>query len=286
MKQCKLLNLPRSRLYYKKRVRIKDDKALKEEIKVIYEKYPFYGYRKITEVLKQSGIKINHKKVERLMKELKIHALYPKANLSKPCRNGDKYPYLLKGIDIDMINKVWSGDITYIRTSKGYVYLFAIIDLYSRKIMSYRLSTSLDSSFCISAFEEAVYRYGKPDIFNTDQGKQFSNKDFINKLISLNIRISMDSKGRALDNIFIERFWRSLKYEEVYLKEYQSLMECRESIDSYFRFYNEIRPHQSLNYRTPDEVYESSERVCSELVFSSGYTQRQGMCKEYLHLNE
>lgn len=254
-KQCDLLGFSRSVYYYNSRGDPYPDKHDKEKITEIYEQCPFYGYRKITKVMKESGVIINHKKVQRLMKEQNIRAIYRKPNLSKPGREAKIYPYLLRDIIIDKSNKVWSGDITYINLKGGRVYLFGIVEHKSRKVMSWRLSNTLDSYFCLEALEEAIDRYGKPEIFNTDQGSQFSSNDFTGKLKEHGIRISMDGKGRAIDNVFIERIWRSLKYEEVYLKEYKDLKECRESIDSYFRFYNEIRPHQSLNYRTPDEVY-------------------------------
>jgi putative transposase len=184
-----------------------------------------------------------------------IEALYPKRNLSRPHPEHKVYPYLLRGMDIDKPNKVWCADITYIRLKHGFVYLVAILDWYLRKVLSWELSNTMDDWFCVSALESAIRHYGKPEIFNTDQGSQFTGKDFTDVLKSHEIKISMDGKGRALDNVIIERFWRSLKYEEVYLKEYESMMECREGIDRYIRKYNSFRPHSSVGRITPDMAY-------------------------------
>jgi putative transposase len=205
--------------------------------------------------LRLEGRKVNRKRIQRLMRVMGIEALYPKRNLSRPHPEHKVYPYLLRGMDIDKPNKVWCADITYIRLKHGFVYLVAILDWYSRKVLSWELSNTMDDWFCVSALESAIRHYGKPEIFNTDQGSQFTGKDFTNVLKLYEIKISMDGKGRALDNVIIERFWRSLKYEEVYLKEYENMAECREGIDHYIRKYNSFRPHSSVGRMTPDMAY-------------------------------
>ena len=220
-----------------------------------YLECPFYGYRKITRALQAKGHEINRKRVQRLMQEIGIQAIYPKPNLSKPCIQHKKYPYLLSGLEITHPNHVWAIDITYIKITGGFIYLSAIIDLYSRKALSWKISNTMDVDFCIEALEEAVNKYGSPEILNSDQGSQFTSNDFISKLEEHKIKISMDGKGRAKDNIFIERLWRSLKYEEIYIKEYENISECIKGVNRYFNFYNSQRFHQSLKYKTPDEVY-------------------------------
>ena len=228
---------------------------------LIFEEYkgcPFYGYRKITEALRRKGYWVNRKRVYRLMREMGIKAIYPKPNLSKPAPGHEIYPYLLRGLAIDHSNQVWATDITYIRLQGGFVYLAAIIDLYSRKVLSWALSNTLDVQFCLDALEDALMNYGKPEIFNSDQGSQFTSKKFTDILKEHEILISMDGKGRAQDNIYVERLWRSLKYEDIYLKEYNTVPECRAGIKRYFEFFNQERFHQSLDYLTPDEIYYSS----------------------------
>jgi putative transposase len=219
------------------------------------QKSPFYGYRKITQALQKKGHVINRKRVLRLMREMGIQAIYPKPNLSKAAPDHKKYPYLLRGLVIDHPDQVWATDITYIKLNGVFIYLAAIIDLYSRKVLSWRISNTMDVSFCIEALEEAFNKYGKPEIFNSDQGSQFTSIDFIKELENKNIRISMDGKGRAADNIYIERLWRSLKYEDIYIKEYGTIAECTLGVRKYFEFYNTERFHQSLKYKTPDEIY-------------------------------
>lgn len=216
-----------------------------------YLKTPFYGSRKMTAYLCGFGHSVNRKRVRRLMKLMRLEAIYPKPNLSKRRHDHKVYPYLLKGVNIDRPNMVWSTDITYIRLRSGFVYLTALIDWYSRYVLSWRLSNCLESEFCIEALLDALDRYPQPEIFNTDQGVQFTSKNFLNPLLTRKIKVSMDSKGRALDNIFVERLWRSLKYEEVYLSEYKTVREARESIRRYFSFYNSERLHQALGYKTP-----------------------------------
>lgn len=253
-RQCELLGLVRSTYYYKP-IENEEDEEYK---RLIFEEYlgcPFYGYRKITQALKKKGHKINRKRVLRLMREMGIKAIYPKPNLSKPAPGNKIYPYLLHGFEIDHPNQVWATDITYIKIIGGFIYLVAIIDLFSRKVLSWRISNTLDVGFCIETLEEAFEKYGRPEIFNSDQGSQFTSIEFTEKLESNNVRISMDGKGRAKDNIYIERLWRSLKYEDIYIKEYETVTDCVAGVKKYFRFYNAERFHQSLEYKTPDEIY-------------------------------
>ena len=220
-----------------------------EELKL----HPFYGYRKVAVALKH--MEVTRKQVRRIMKKAGLRAIYPGKRLSIPSKMHKKYPYLLRDKDIWLPNQVWATDITYIKLAGGHVYLAAIIDLFSRKVLSWRLSNTLDTEFCISALEEAIMIYGVPAIFNTDQGCQFTSDAFIDKLESYKIRISMDGRGRALDNVYIERLWRSLKYEEIYLNEYHSMEDLKIALKHYFNFYNTERFHQSLEYATPEEIY-------------------------------
>ena len=217
--------------------------------------HPFYGSRRIRDWLEDEGHQVNRKRVQRLMLTMGLTALYPKRNLSRANQAHKVYPYLLKHVVIDRPNQAWATDITYIPMVRGFVYLVAIIDWYSRRVLSWRVPNTLDTSFCIEALEEALERYGPPDIFNTDQGSQFTSDDFTQVLKDNGIRISMDGKGRWIDNVFIERLWRSVKYEEVYLKAYDSIKAARDSLGRYFTFYNTKRRHQSLDGRTPDSVY-------------------------------
>jgi len=219
-----------------------------------YTQTPFYGSRRMRAVLAKRGYRVNRKRVQRLMRFMGLEAIYPKPDLSRPHPNHEIYPYLLKGLDINRCNLVWGTDITYIRLHRGWLYLVAIMDWFSRYVVSWELSTNLEVDFCLRALDQAL-AMGRPEIFNSDQGAQFTSLGFIGKLKQYPIRISMDGRGRAMDNIFTERLWRSLKYEEVYLKEYGAVPEARQGIGAYFRFYNEERPHQSLGYKTPAEVY-------------------------------
>jgi putative transposase len=226
----------------------------------IYTKSPFYGTRRITAELNRrpQWKEVDRKRVRRLMRLMGIEAIYPKPRLSKANELHFKYPYLLKEVIVNRPNQVWSTDITYIPTLKGFVYLVVIMDWYSRYVLSWDVSNSLESSFCIKVLERSIARHGKPDIFNSDQGSQFTDGKFTGILNQAGVKVSMDGRGRCWDNIFIERLWRSVKYEEVYLKEYPTLPDARSSIERYFQFYNESRPHQSLGYRTPKEVHFST----------------------------
>jgi len=253
-RQCEFLRLSKTAYYYKQR----DKSGLNEELmRVIDEQYtrtPFYGVPKMTQWLKRQGYCVNRKRIRRLMKLLGLEAVYPKRNLSKPSKEHKKYPYLLRGISILRPDQVWSADITYIRLSRGFVYLVAVMDWHSRYILSWEVSTTLDKDFCIRALENALLM-SKPEVFNTDQGSQFTSDDFTGVLESLGIKVSMDGRGRALDNIFVERLWRSVKYEEVYLHSYNTVKEAKTGLARYFHFYNTERIHQSLDYKTPAEVY-------------------------------
>lgn len=222
-----------------------------------YTDHPFYGSRKMAKWLQAEGYQVNRKRVQRLMRQMGLAGICPKKNISKSTEEHKKYPYLLRGVEIEKCNQVWSSDITYIKVVGGFMYLTAVIDWHSRYVLSWRLSNSLEGSFCIEAVEEALEK-GIPDIFNTDQGVQYTSEGFIALIEGRGIKVSMDGKGRALDNIFIERLWRTVKYEEIYLKEYKDVRELRTNLQKYFQFYNRERPHQSLNYETPESVYRSS----------------------------
>jgi putative transposase len=223
-----------------------------------YMTHPFYGYRRITTALKRKGLDVTQKKVRIAMGEMNIKAIYPKPNLSNPGKGHRIYKYLLRGLTIDHANQVWATDITYIKVNGSFVYLTAVIDLFSRKVLTYRISNTLDAGFCVDALLEAFDKYGKPEIFNTDQGSQFTSEEFTGELKKRDIRISMDGKGRALDNVYVERLWRSVKYENIYLNDYKDLKELKGGVKCYFEFFNTERYHQSLEYATPDEVYFSS----------------------------
>ena len=257
-RQCQLLDLNRSTVYYQGRPVSEDDLVLMRRIDEMHLQRPFYGSRRIRDWLQDEGHSVNRKRVQRLMRQMGIVALYPRRRTSQPGKGHKIYPYRLKGLTIDRPNQVWASDISYVPMAKGFMYLVAIIDWYSRKVLAWRLSNTLDSDFCIEALEEALATYGAPEIFNTDQGCQFTSEAFTGVLQQAGITISMDGKGRWVDNVFVERLWRSLKYEEVYLKAYESVAEAREGIGTYFRFYNAERRHQSLNRQTPDQVYAGS----------------------------
>jgi putative transposase len=220
----------------------------------IYTKYPFYGHRKIREELKDSGIEIGRKKTLRLMKEMGLEAIYPKPNTSKPHPRHEKFPYLLTNLAITYPDQVWGTDITYIRLKEGFVYLVALIDWYSRYVLDWQLSKTMETEFCVTALQNAL-RKAVPHIHNSDQGVQFTDRKYIAVLENEKIHISMDGKGRCMDNIFTERLWRTVKYENVYLREYASFSEAYQGLSEYFPFYNEQRKHQSLEYRTPAQVY-------------------------------
>ena len=253
--QCALVGLPRATYYYEPRPRSDIDLLFMKLVDEIYTERPFYGSRSITAILQRRGHNVNRKRIQGIMRDLGLAEQQPGPQTSKSHPEHLKFPYLLRGITIYKPMQVWSSDITYIRLPEGFVYLTAIMDWYSRYVLSHRLSNSLEGTFCTEAFEEAVEHYGRPEIFNTDQGVQFSSTGFVNAVLKKGIRFSMDGRGRALDNIFVERLWRSVKYEDVYLRDYQEVRELREGMEKYFRFYNTERLHQSLDYKTPCEVH-------------------------------
>ncbi len=253
--QCRILQLARSGVY-RKPVQDRDrNQEIKRSIKEIHDLHPYYGNRRMCGALQDRGYKIGRCAVRTLMRKMNVKPIYSKPWLSKSNPDHKKYPYLLKGLEIKHANQVWATDITYIPTARGNCYLVAIIDWASRLMLSWRLSNTMDTTFCLDALHEAIDRYGTPEIFNSDQGSQFTSLEFTNSLISYGIKISMDGKGRWVDNVIIERAWKSVKYEEVYLKAYESITEAREGLKAYFNFYNYERRHQGLDGRTPYEVY-------------------------------
>ena len=256
VRQCTLLDISRSGLYYQPTGISEEDLTLMKLIDRQYLATPFYGARKIAAWLKSQGQRVNRKRVQRLMRIMGLKAIYRSPRTSQPAAGHKVYPYLLSDIKITRPNQVWAADITYIPMARGFLYLVAIIDWYSRYVLSWRLSNTLDAGFCVEALEEAL-RKGRPEIFNTDQGAQFTSEAFTGILKQHGVRISMDGKGSYNDNLFIERLWRSVKYEEVYLKAYQDGRDARIGLANYFRFYNTERPHQALGYRTPAEVFTS-----------------------------
>jgi len=253
--QCRLLDLPRSSFYYREAPVSEEELKLRLNIDQIHLEKPFYGSRKIVKELERIGLATSRDRVRRLMKEMGIEAIYRKPRTSIPKAGNQIYPYLLKDLVIDRQNQVWTSDITYSPMARGFCFLVAILDLMSRKVLAWRLSNTQDASFCVDALEEAINKYGAPEIFNTDQGSQFTSEAFVGQLKENNIRISMDGKGRWIDNVFVERVWKTIKYEEVYLKAYENLKEARLNLNAYINFYNHNRIHQGLDYMTPDEVY-------------------------------
>jgi putative transposase len=254
-KQCQLIGLNRSNLYYEAKEESQENIDLMRLLDEEYTRHPFKGVRRMVVYLREFGHWVNEKRIRRLLRLMGLEAVYPKRNVSKSNSKHRKYPYLLKELEIIKPNQVWCADITYIRLFQGFIYLVAIMDWYSRYVLSWRLSNSLDSSFCLEALADALMFYGFPEIFNSDQGVQFTSEGFTGLLLSNGIRISMDGKGRAFDNIFIERLWRSVKYEEVYLHEYNSIAQAKVGLKKYFEFYNFERHHQHLDYKKPAEMY-------------------------------
>ena len=254
-RQCEILSFNRSSLYYERIGLSEEDQMILDEMDKIYLDFPFYGSRRMSRELKRRGFKVGRHKARSLMRILGVEAIYPRKRLSFPDKEHQIYPYLLRDVEIDRPDIAWASDITYIRLKHGFVYLVAVMDIYSRYIISWRISNTLETDFCCEALKEALER-GNPEYFNTDQGAQFTSGDFISILKEEKIKISMDGKGRVIDNIFIERFWRTLKYEEVYTKSYETIAECKASIGEFIRKYNQERLHQSLGeYDTPFEAY-------------------------------
>ena len=268
--QCRLLKIARSTLYYRPVAVDPDDLALMRRIDELYLASPFYGSRRMVAVLRREGLVVNRKRVRRLMRLMGLEAIYQKPNTSQGHPDHKVYPYLLRGLSIDRANQVWCADITYIPMARGFVYLVAVMDWFSRRVLSWRLSITMEADFCVEAVQEALAAHGRPEIFNTDQGVQFTSAGFVDELEAAGVRISMDGKGRFLDNIFIERLWRSLKYEEVFTKAYGSVIEARRGIGGWLSFYNDERPHQALGYQTPRSVFvgeacEHVDNTCASL---------------------
>lgn len=269
--QCRLLALSRSAVYRKPAEVSAADLAIMALIDRQYLVRPYYGSRRMAAWLATQGHLVNRKRVRRLMRLLGLVAIYQRPNTSRPATAHKVYPYLLGEIAIERVNQVWCSDVTYIPMAKGFLYLVVIMDWVSRAVLAWRLSNSLDAEFCVEALEEALARYGKPEIFNTDQGSQFTSDDFTGTLKRHGVMISMDGKGRCMDNIFVERLWRSLKYEEVYLNAYTTVAEARTGIGAWLSFYNEERQHQSLGYRTPRQIYQQGLWICGRSALPTGF---------------
>jgi len=254
-RQCELLGLSRSSLYYEPAGETAENLRLMRLLDEEYTRHPFYGSRRLTAWLSGQGEEVNRKRVQRLLRLMGLEAIYPKPKLSAPGRGHRVYPYLLRGVKVERPDQVWSADITYVPLARGFMYLAAAIDWYSRYVLAWRLSNTLDGSFCLELLEEALSR-GRPEVFNTDQGVQFTAAAWTGRLEAAGVAVSMDGKGRCLDNVFVERLWRSVKHEDIYPHRYEAVPEVQRGLGRYFPFYNEERPHQSLDYRTPGEVYQ------------------------------
>jgi putative transposase len=260
-RQAELLEISHSNVYYLPRPTSEVDLALMRRIDELHLNYPFAGTRMLRDMLKLEGHPVGREHVRTLMAKMGIHALYRGRNTSAPHPAHTIYPYLLKGLTIDRPNQCWATDITYIPMRRGFVYLAAIVDWATRKVLAHRVSISMSTDFCIEALEEAITKYGRPEIFNTDQGSQFTSAEFTNVLKANEIRISMDGKGRWIDNVFVERIWKSVKYEHVYLHAYENVAEAKQQLATYFNFYNTRRPHSSLARKTPDMAYFRQQRM-------------------------
>jgi len=259
--QCKLQNLSRSSVYYTPQPVSESDLGLMRRLDELHLKHPFAGARMLRDLLRLEGTQVGRRHVSTLMKIMGIEALYRRPNTSRKHPENTVFPYLLRGLAITRANQVWAMDITYIPMRKGFVYLAAVLDWATRRVLSWRLSNSLTTDFCIEAVAEAMQRYGIPEIFNTDQGSQFTSKEFVGLIQGQGIQLSMDGKGRWVDNVFVERLWKSVKYEEVYLHAYDSVSQAQQGLQRYFKFYNERRPHSSLDGQTPDSVYLNSRPI-------------------------
>ena len=263
-KQCELLDINRSRIYYEQKPADEQDIEIMNEIRIIYQECPFYGYRRMHAILRSKGYSHNRKKTQRLMQLTGLQALYPKKRTTVVNPHHKKYPYLLKGLAINRVNQVWQVDITYIKLRHGFGYLVCLIDIFSRRIMGWEFSPFPDKHLCLDALMGAL-KLARPEIINSDQGCQFTSQDWIEELINKEIKISMDGKGRWADNIYIERLWRSIKYEAVYLHSFDTMQQARDALAKYIVFYNQSRPHQALDYKTPNSVYHDSIKRCKFL---------------------
>jgi len=280
-RQCELAGVPRATVYRRLEAAKQPARENEEDLNLralIDEEYtnrPFYGSRRMVVYLKSCGYVVNRKRVQRLMREMGLAGMAPGPSTSKPHPQHKVYPYLLRGVPITRPNQVWSTDVTYIRLARGFAYLVAIIDWYSRRVLSWRISNSMDASFCVDCLEDALRGHGRPEIFNSDQGSQFTSVAFTEVLKREGVAISMDGRGRALDNIFVERLWRSVKHEDIYLKGYAHMGELMVGLAQYFAFYNHERPHQSLSYQTPDQVYASGQGGGAIIREKYGRIERQ-----------
>lgn len=257
-RQCALLGLPRASYYHRPRPELGANLALMRVIDETYIAYPFFGSRQMTRWLRRQGYEVNRKRVQRLMRQMGVEAIYRKPNLSRAQPGHRIYPYLLRELPVTRPNQVWATDITYVPVQGGYAYLCAVMDWHSRCVLAWELSNTLDAGFCVRAVQRAIAAHGTPEIFNSDQGCQFTSTEFTGLLLARGVKLSMDGKGRCLDNVFVERLWRTVKYEEVYLKSYVSLVDAHAQLGRFFRFYNERRPHSSLDDATPAEVYNAT----------------------------
>lgn len=254
-RQCELIGVNRSSLYYEPVEPDAEQLAVMRRMDELHLQHPAFGSRMLAQMLKGQGEVINRKRVQRLMQLMGLESVAPKPNTSKPAPEHPVYPYLLRKLAIVRVNQVWAADITYIPMARGFAYLAAVIDWLSRRVLAWRLSNTLETTFCVDALHEALARFGQPEIFNTDQGAQFTSDDFTSVLLDRGVKVSMDGKGRCIDNVFVERLWRSLKYEEVYLHPYDNLVEARVGIGRYLTFFNDERPHSALGYQTPARFY-------------------------------
>ena len=284
VRQCALLGVSRSSVYHHPKGASAEDISLMGEIDRQYLETPFYGSRRMKAWLERGGMRVNRKRVQRLMRAMGLRAIYRRPNTSRRSPEHRVYPYLLRNARINRPNQVWAADITYLPMARGFLYLVAVMDWHSRYVLAWRLSNTLEASFCAEALEEALGK-GQPEVFNTDQGSQFTSLEFTQVLQEHGVKISMDGKGRYSDNIFVERLWRTVKYEEVYLKAYASVLEAQRGLEDYFRFYNGLRPHQALGYRTPAEVFlggqgvggaGSNERRCAPVEVSEPMAEAAG----------
>ena len=254
-KQAEALGISRGSIYYSPKAASPADLAIMRRMDELHLDFPFAGSRMLRDLLNQEGVEIGRRHVATLMKRMGIAALYRKPNTSKPAPGHKVYPYLLRGVAVDRPDQAWAMDFTYVPMARGFVYLAAVVDWYSRRVLAWRLSITMEAAFCVEALEEALARHGKPDVFNTDQGSQFTGQDFTGVLLKAGVAVSMDGKGAWRDNVFVERLWRSIKYEEIYLRVYDTVGEARASIGRYLAFYNGRRPHSSLDRKTPDQAY-------------------------------
>jgi putative transposase len=259
-RQCELIDLNRSTYYLRPAVESTENLRLMRLIDEQFLKTPFYGSRRMTACLERSGEAVNRKRVQRLMAKMGLEALFPRPRTTVAAADARAYPYLLRDRELTRVDEVWSSDITYVPMRHGFMYLTAVIDWYSRYVLTWRLSNTLEGRFCVEALDEALST-GRPEIFNTDQGSQFTSREYTDRLEGAGVAVSRDGRGRALDNVFVERLWRSVKYEDIYLKQYERVPELASGLTSYFRFYDEERPHQSLGYQTPGEVYRAGNRA-------------------------